>query len=47
MYELTSKNFNDFISENDQVLVMFYAPWCGHCQQLKPELAAAAEKLTS
>jgi len=26
-------------------LVMFHAPWCSHCQQLKPEFTAAAEVL--
>lgn len=43
--ELDNTNFEAAISKFDYILVDFYAPWCGHCKKLSPELDAAARIL--
>ncbi|KAI3960214.1 hypothetical protein MKW98_016938 [Papaver atlanticum] len=43
--ELVDSNFDSAIASFDFLLVDFYAPWCGHCKRLSPELDAAAPVL--
>jgi thioredoxin-like negative regulator of GroEL len=33
---LTESNFTDYVKKVKLSLVMFYAPWCKHCKQVKP-----------
>jgi len=43
---LVGKNFHDIVINNDNnVIVEFYAPWCGHCKSLAPIYDALAKRL--
>jgi protein disulfide-isomerase-like protein len=43
--QLTDATFPAFVKANPKVLVMFYAPWCGHCKSAKPHFIDAAAEL--
>jgi len=43
--ELVDSDFDSTLAGLDTALVMFYAPWCGHCKRLKPEFEKAAGDL--
>ncbi|CAN0527332.1 unnamed protein product [Rangifer tarandus platyrhynchus] len=45
VYHLSDEDFDQFVKEHSSVLVMFHAPWCGHCKKMKPEFENAAEVL--
>lgn len=40
------KNFDEIVNNEDKdVLIEFYAPWCGHCKSLEPKYKELAEKV--
>jgi len=41
--ELNDQNFNDTVSNNDIVILDFWAPWCGPCKSFGPIFEQAAE----
>jgi len=43
--ELVDDDFDSKLSTYNAALVMFYAPWCGHCKRLKPEFEKAGSLL--
>ncbi|ETN36899.1 protein disulfide-isomerase domain [Cyphellophora europaea CBS 101466] len=44
--QVTAKTYDSLIAQsNYSSIVEFYAPWCGHCQNLKPAYEKAAKNL--
>ncbi len=41
--DLTTKNFNETLDNNEIVIVDFWAPWCGPCLQFAPIFEKVSE----
>uniref|UniRef100_A0A672P984 protein disulfide-isomerase n=1 Tax=Sinocyclocheilus grahami TaxID=75366 RepID=A0A672P984_SINGR len=44
---VVAENFDSIVNdESKDVLIEFYAPWCGHCKSLEPKFKELGEKLS-
>ncbi|XP_078539409.1 protein disulfide-isomerase A3 [Lissotriton helveticus] len=45
---VVAENFDDIVNDDSKdVLIEFYAPWCGHCKNLEPKYKELGEKLSA
>ena len=44
---LTTNTFDTLIGASRKALIMFYAPWCGHCKNAKSAFASVASQLAA
>ncbi|EDN65735.1 thioredoxin [Beggiatoa sp. PS] len=42
--DLTKANFEETITNNDMIIIDFWAPWCGPCRSFKPIFEETSEK---
>ncbi|XP_069481275.1 protein disulfide-isomerase A3 [Ambystoma mexicanum] len=45
---VVAENFDEIVNDDSKdVLIEFYAPWCGHCKNLEPKYKELGEKVSS
>lgn len=43
---VVAENFDSIVNDDSKdVLIEFYAPWCGHCKNLEPKYTELGEKV--
>lgn len=42
---LTGESFDEAVKNNPYIMVLFFAPWCGHCKAFSPKYEEAAAKI--
>lgn len=45
VFQLTDRDFDEYVKDKEAMLVDFYAPWCSDCKRLDPKYESAASIL--